>query len=322
LDFQILPLNDKNNFFKNLNPVRYFQTMKSDTLKSDLLLLLAASIWGLAFVAQRVGMEHVGPFTFNGLRFVLGGLSLLPFVWMSRKRIYEGSDKDLIKSGMVSGVVLFAGISFQQVGIVYTTAGKAGFITGLYVVMVPIIGLFLRQTRTGAGTWAGAVLASIGMYLLSVNRNMDINFGDMLVFFSAICFACHMIVIERFCTRFSTAALSLVQCGVCSVLSLSVALVFETFVLEDILKITIPLIYGGVFSVGVAYSLQIFGQKNSPASHAAIILCLESVVAALGGWIILHELLSGRAVFGCVLMLTGMLVSQLYAVKKNSPAKV
>ncbi len=294
--------------------------MTSDTLKSDLVLLLAASIWGLAFVAQRVGMEHVGPFTFNGLRFVLGGLSLLPFVWMSRKRTYEGSDQDLIKSGMVSGVVLFAGISFQQAGIVYTTAGKAGFITGLYVVMVPIIGLFLRQTRTGAGTWVGAVLASIGMYLLSVNRNMDINFGDMLVFFSAICFACHMIVIERFCNRFSTAALSLVQCGVCSLLSLGVAAVFETFVWTDILAVAFPLIYGGVFSVGVAYTLQIYGQKNSPASHAAIILCLESVMAAIGGWIILNEILSGRAIFGCVLMLTGMLVSQLYAVKKNIPA--
>jgi len=292
--------------------------MKSGTLKSDLVLLLTASIWGLAFVAQRVGMDHVGPFTFNGLRFVLGSLSLVPFVWISRKNTYTGSDTDLVKSGMVSGVFLFAGISFQQVGLVYTTAGKAGFITGLYVVMVPIIGLFLRHTRTGAGTWAGAVLASIGMYLLSVNRDMDVNFGDMLVFFSAICFAFHLIIIERFCNRFSTAALSLVQCIVCSVLSLGVAAVFETFVLADILKITIPLIYGGVFSVGVAYSLQIYGQRNSPASHAAIILCLESVVAAIGGWIILNEILSGRAIFGCVLMLAGMLISQLYAVKKAS----
>ncbi|MCA1785705.1 MAG: DMT family transporter [Desulfotignum sp.] len=292
--------------------------MKSDTVKSDLILLLTASIWGLAFVAQRVGMEHVGPFTFNGLRFVLGGLSLVPFVWMSRKNTYTGNDADLIKSGMFSGIFLFAGISFQQVGIVYTTAGKAGFITGLYVVMVPIIGLFLQQTKTGAGTWVGAVLASIGMYLLSVTRGLDIGFGDMLVFCSAICFAFHLIIIERFCNRFSTAALALVQCVVCSVLSLGVAVVFETFVLADIAKITIPLIYGGVFSVGVAYSLQIYGQKNSPASHAAIILCLESVVAAIGGWIILNEILSGRAIFGCVLMLAGMLISQLYSVKKAS----
>ncbi len=292
--------------------------MKTKTLKSDIILLLVAAIWGLAFVAQRVGMEYVGPFTFNGLRFVLGGISLIPFVWMTRKNTHTGSNAELIRSGIVSGIFLFAGISLQQVGIVYTTAGKAGFITGLYVVMVPILGLFLRQAKTGAGTWAGAVLASAGMYLLSVTKGLDIEFGDMLVFFSAICFAFHLIIIERFCNRFGTAALSLVQCVVCSLLSLGVALVFEKFILADILKITVPLVYGGVFSVGIAYSLQIYGQKNSPASHAAIILCLESVVAAIGGWLILNEILSGRAIFGCVLMLAGMLVSQLYTVKKLS----
>jgi drug/metabolite transporter (DMT)-like permease len=291
--------------------------MRSTTIKSDLVLLLAATIWGLAFVAQRVGMDHVGPFTFNGIRFALGGLSLLPFVWMSRKKAYVGGNWDLLQSGMVSGLFLFAGISFQQVGIVYTTAGKAGFITGLYVVLVPILGLLGRTAETGAGTWAGAILASIGMYLLSVTRGLDIGFGDMLVFFSAFCFAGHIIIIERLCTRFSTAALSLVQCIVCSGLSLGVAMVFESFVLADILAAAFPLFYGGVFSVGVAYTLQIYGQRNSPASHAAIILCLESVTAAVGGWIILNELLSGRAIAGCGLMLTGMLVSQLYTVKKH-----
>ncbi len=157
--------------------------MKSSTIKSDLVLLLAATIWGLAFVAQRVGMDHVGPFTFNGLRFLLGGLSLLPFVWMSRNKTYPGNRGDLILSGMVSGLFLFAGISFQQVGIVYTTAGKAGFITGLYVVLVPILGLFAGTARTGAGTWGGAILASIGMYLLSVTRGLDIGFGTCLSFF-------------------------------------------------------------------------------------------------------------------------------------------
>jgi drug/metabolite transporter (DMT)-like permease len=248
----------------------------------------------------------------------LGGLSLLPFVWMSRKRINAGTNSDLIRSGMISGICLFAGISFQQVGIVYTTAGKAGFITGLYVVLVPILGLFLGTAGTGAGTWAGAILASIGMYLLSVTRGLDIGFGDMLVFFSAFCFAGHIIIIERFCTRFSTAALSLVQCLVCSGLSLGVASVFESFVLTDILAAALPLFYGGVFSVGVAYTLQIYGQKNSPASHAAIILCMESVMAAVGGWIILNEFLSGRAIFGCALMLAGMLISQLYSVRQNA----
>lgn len=289
--------------------------MKLNTLKSDFILLFVATIWGFAFVAQRIGMDHVGPFTFNGLRFVLGCLSLLPLIFINRNRAANKSNDGLIKAGTISGFFLFLGISFQQVGLVYTTAGKAGFITGLYVVIVPILNLFLKQDKTSIGTWVGAILASIGMFLLSVTQNMTMGFGDLLVLFSAICFAFHLIIIGRFSNRFDTAKLSLVQCMICAVLSLIVAFIFETFVLADILSISIPLIYGGVLSVGVAYSLQIYGQKNSPASHAAIIFSFESVVAAIGGWIILNEILSGRAMFGCALMLAGMLISQLVSKK-------
>ena len=274
--------------------------------------MFVAIIWGLAFVAQRIGMEHIGPFTFNALRFILGCLSLLPIVFLTRNKTSNKSCNGLIKSGTISGICLFCGISFQQVGLVYTTAGKAGFITGLYVVIVPFFNLFLKQEKTSAGTWIGALLAGFGMYLLSVTKNLNMNFGDLLVLFSAICFAFHLIIIGRLSNRFNSAQLSLVQCTVCACLSLLVAIVFETFILTDILKVSIPLIYGGVFSVGVAYSLQIYGQKNSPASHAAIIFSLESVVAAIGGWIILNEILSGRAILGCILMLAGILVSQLY----------
>ncbi len=291
--------------------------MKSDTFKSDFVLLFVATIWGLAFVAQRVGMEHVGPFTFNGIRFVLGSLSLLPVIYFRRKQPSVVKADGLLRSGTISGVFLFFGISLQQVGIVYTTAGKAGFITGLYVIFVPIFGLFIRQNKTSTGTWIGAVCAALGMYLLSVTKDLTINFGDLLVLFSAIAFALHLIVIEKFSNRFSTAELSLVQCVVCSLLSLIAAGVYETFILSDILAVAIPLIYGGVFSVGIAYSLQIYGQKNSPASHAAIILSLESVVAAFGGWIILNEILSGRAFIGCVLMLSGMIISQLWSRKRG-----
>lgn len=291
--------------------------MKSSTFKSDFILLFVATIWGLAFVAQRLGMDHIGPFTFNGIRFVLGCLSLLPIVFFTRHRESAKNRTGLIKSGIISGIVLFFGISLQQVGIVYTTAGKAGFITGLYVVIVPFLSFFFKQDKTSPGTWIGAIFASIGMYLLSVTRHLEINFGDFLVLLSAICFAFHLIVIGKFSNRFNTAQLSLVQCIVCSVLSLLVAAVFETFILADILQVSIPLLYGGVMSVGVAYSLQIYGQKNSPAPHAAIIFSLESVVAAIGGWIILNELLSGRAIFGCCLMMAGMLISQLYTRKKT-----
>lgn len=279
--------------------------------------MLVATIWGLAFVAQRIGMDHVGPFTFNGLRFVLGCLSLLPFMFFPRNRIKEQNSSGLIPSGIVSGLILFSGISLQQVGLVYTTAGKAGFITGLYVVMVPLIGLFIKNSHTSPGTWTGAVLAGIGMYLLSVTKDLNVNLGDLLVFFSAIFFAFHLIIIGKLSQRFDTVRLSLIQCCVCAALSLITAFFFETFVLTDIFDAALPLFYGGVLSVGVAYSLQIYGQKNSPTSHAAILLCLESVVAALGGWVILNEILSGRAIFGCVLMLIGMLISQLYPTKRN-----
>ncbi|MBW2655379.1 MAG: DMT family transporter [Deltaproteobacteria bacterium] len=290
--------------------------MKAITFKSDFILMFVAVIWGLAFVAQRIGMDHIGPFTFNGIRFVLGCLSLLPVVFLTRNKTSKKSTDGLIKLGTISGIFLFFGISLQQVGIVYTTAGKAGFITGLYVVIVPILNLFLKQENTTLGTWIGAIMAGIGMFLLSVTKDLTINFGDLLVLGSAFCFASHLIIIGRISNRFNTALLSLVQCLVCAGLSLLVAVVFETFILADILRVSIPLLYGGILSVGVAYSLQIYGQRNSPASHAAIIFSLESVVAAIGGWIILNEILSGSAIFGCGLMLAGMLISQLYSRKR------
>ena len=289
--------------------------MKPGALKSDLILILTATIWGLAFVAQRIGMEYVGPFTFNGLRFVLGSISLLPVIFLTRKSTSWENNTGLVRSGTIAGIVLFFAISLQQVGLVYTTAGKAGFITGLYVVFVPIFAFLFKQGKTSTATWFGAILACIGMYLLSVTKNMDINKGDVLVLLSGICFAFHLIIIGKMTNKFNTTWLSLFQCVVCSILSLIVAAIFETFIIADILSITLPLIYGGVFSVGIAYSLQIYGQKNSLASHAAIILSLEAVVAALGGWIILNEVLSGRGIFGCTLMFAGMLISQLFTKK-------
>ncbi|NOX32285.1 MAG: DMT family transporter [Deltaproteobacteria bacterium] len=291
--------------------------MKFNTFKSDFILIFVAVIWGLAFVAQRIGMNHIGPFTFNGIRFILGGVSLLPIIILAPKSKKRQNSAGLIKSGIVAGFFLFCGISLQQVGLVYTTAGKAGFITGLYVVIVPVLNLFLKQDKTSFATWIGALLASIGMFLLSVSKNMTMGFGDLLVLFSAFCFALHLLIIGRLSSRFDTASLSLVQCIVCALLSLAAAGIFETFVIKDIMAVSIPLLYGGVLSVGVAYSLQIYGQKNSPASHAAIIFSLESVVAAIGGWIILNEILSRRAVAGCAIMLSGMLVSQIYSKKSG-----
>ncbi len=293
--------------------------MELKTFKSDFILLVAASIWGLAFVAQRIGMDYVGPFTFNGIRFVLGGLSLLPFIAAGRKKRKINNTQssvpafnEVLKGGILSGAVLFAGTSLQQVGMVYTTAGKSGFITGLYVVIVPIIGLCRRQ-KAGFGTWAGAFIGVAGLYLLSVTRDMTISFGDFLEFAGAFCFAFHVIIIGELSKRIDTVRLAFVQCFLCSSLSLIIAFFFEKITLNGIWMAGIPIIYGGVFSVGIAYSLQIYGQKNSHPAHAAILMSLESVIAALGGWLILNEVLSSRALTGCVLMMAGMLVSQLYS---------
>ncbi|MFO7749054.1 MAG: DMT family transporter [Desulfobacteraceae bacterium] len=301
---------------------RSMDTMKIKTFKSDFILLLVASIWGLAFVAQRMGMDHVGPYTFNGIRFALGGLSLTPFLLAAHKKrrqkktaVSDPSAKEILTGGVVAGIFLFAGASLQQVGLVYTTAGKAGFITGLYVVIVPFIGLVVKDrsgAKTEPGTWIGALLAALGLYFLSITRELTISFGDLLVLLCAFCFAAHVIIIGRLSARIDTLRLSFIQCMLCSAASMVAAFVLEEISLHGIMQAAVPIFYGGVFSVGIAYSLQIYGQKGSHPAHAAILLSLESVFAALGGWLILGEILSGRALAGCALMMAGMLLSQLY----------
>jgi drug/metabolite transporter (DMT)-like permease len=293
--------------------------MKLDTLKSDLILFLVAFIWGLAFVAQRTGMEHVGPFTFNGIRFLLASISLLPFVFLSKNdsnKLNNFTPKEskngLIKFGIISSVFLFGGISFQQAGLVHTTAGKAGFITGLYVVIVPIFGLLLKLHKTNVFTWVGAILATVGMYFLSVTSQFTISYGDFLVLMCSFCFAGHVLVIANFAKKYKAIQLSFIQSLIVSIVSMVIAIIFEDVNIEGIKNAAIPIFYGGVFSSAIAYSLQIYGQKHSHPAHASIIMSFESVFAALTGWIILDEIFSGRAVFGCSLILIGVLVSQLF----------
>jgi len=280
--------------------------------------MLTAMIWGLAFVAQRVGMEHVGPFTFNGIRFAIGSLSLIPVMMVAGRPLrdihhptHRSGAKTLITGGVLAGMALFAGASLQQVGLMYTTAGKAGFITGLYVVLVPIIGLIWRQ-HADAGTWLGALLAAIGLYFLSVTEQLTISFGDILELLGALIWACHVLLIGWFSPKISAIRLSFIQFAVCSALSLAVAAVTETVTIDGLLGAAPAILYGGLGSVGIAYTLQVVAQKHAKASHAAIILCMESPFAALGGWLILNEQMTGRSLFGCGLMLLGMLVSQLY----------
>jgi len=287
--------------------------MKLTSRKANLLLLIAAVIWGFAFVAQRVGMRYVGPLTFNGVRFALGAAALIPLLMWERKngpRAVDGGDRALVlKGGVVAGLVLFMGATLQQYGVVYTTAGKAGFITGLYVVFVPLLGLLVGQ-KTGRFVWAGALTAAVGLYLLSAKGIVGIDPGDGLVLLSALFWAAHVLVIGRLSRRVDPVRLAVTQFTVVSILSLVGAVLFETIELATLQAAVIPILYAGLLSVAVAYTLQVVAQRRAQPAHAAIILSLESVFAALGGWLVLSEGLSIRALIGCALMLAGILLAQ------------
>ncbi len=277
----------------------------------DLLLLITAAIWGFAFVAQRVGMKHLGPFAFTALRFALGALSLQPLILVRRRALDpRPSGGRLPLYGLAAGTVLFAGASLQQAGLVTTTAGKAGFITGLYVVLVPLFGLLWRQ-RPGTLRWLAVLLAVAGLYLLSVTEGLTIGAGDLLVLAGALFWAAHMQLIARWAGRVDPIELAAAQFAVCAALSGACSLVAERTTAAAIGAAIAPLLYGGLLSVSVAYTLQVVAQKRVHPTHAAILLSLESAFAALGGAVVLGERLSAREILGCGLLLAGMLLSQL-----------
>ena len=289
--------------------------IKNKVIRADLIMLLAAAIWGFAFVAQREGMETMGPFLFNAARFFIGSAVLFPLVWYLSKKNKtptnkETSTKKLLIAGTIAGLFLFLASSFQQVGIQYTTAGKAGFITGLYIFFVPLIGIFFGQ-RTGSGTWLGAFIAVIGLYLLSINDDFSIARGDLLQLICAVFFAAHILVVGYVAKRMDPLKLSLIQYVVSGVLSFFIAIAIELITWQMIVDTAIPLLYAGVMSIGVGYTLQVVAQQHAKSSHAAIILGLEGAFAVLGGWLILDDNLSTRGLIGCGLMLSGMFLSQL-----------
>lgn len=285
--------------------------------KSNALLFLAAAIWGFAFVAQRAGMEHVGPFTFNAVRFCLGGIVLIPFLLRSdgRVKVEDGSARSMngrtvLLSGGLAGLLLFLGASLQQMGIVHTTAGKAGFITGLYVIIVPMMGLCWGR-RSSLGAWLGAMLAMVGLYFLSITGHFTISPGDLLVLLGAFVWAGHVHIIGWLSPRIDSIRLAFLQFMVCSALSLMAAVFTESITKRGLYGAAIPILYAGLISSGVAYTLQVVAQRKVRPAHAAVILSLEAVFAVLGGWLMLGEMLTQRELLGCVLMLTGMFVSQL-----------
>ena len=283
------------------------------SILSSGLLVLTAMIWGFAFVSQKVGAESVGTFVFNGLRFAMGAVSLIPvFLLFERERFDKEKFKRTVIASIICGVVLFIASALQQYGIELTkSAGKAGFITGLYTVLVPVISFIIYKKKNGIAVWVGAILAVTGLFLLSVGEGFSVEVGDLYLLIGAFFWAGHILVIDKFIGGVSPLRFASLQFAVCAALNLIAALFFDTFDATAIETALIPLLYGGLASVGIAYTLQIFGQKNCDPSTAAIIFSLESVFSAIGGAIILGETMTGRGYFGCVLIFIGIILSQI-----------
>ena len=288
--------------------------MKIKEIKSSLLLFLAAVIWGVAFVAQSVGLDYVGPMTLNGSRFLLGGAVLLPLIYFRQKRQGEEAGKEkkqwktTLLGGLGCGLALCIASSLQQYGIQYTTVGKAGFITALYIVIVPVLGIFFGK-KAGPLVWAGVILAIIGFYLLCITESSGINKGDILVFLCAVCFSFHIMIVDYFAPKIDAVKLSCIQFFVSGILCTTAAFILEKPSWEQIMAGAVPILYAGVLSCGVAYTLQIIGQARVKPTVASMILSLESVISVLAGWLILKESLSGRQLLGCILVFAAVILA-------------
>ena len=287
-------------------------------LKNSLLLLLTATIWGVAFVAQSVGMDYVGGFTFNMARSLIGSAVLLPVIWFmgrnSSKKAEEaqgsGSRKGLLWGGLACGILMCLASNFQQFGIKYTTVGKAGFITACYIVLVPILGLFLKK-KCSPFIWLAVAMSVAGLYLLCITDGFSIGKGDILVLICAVLFSFHILVIDYYSPKVDGVKLSCIQFLVCGILSGIPALIFEKPEMSAVLTAWQPILYAGVMSCGVAYTLQIIGQKNMNPTVASLILSLESCISVLAGWVILGQQLSAREIAGCVIMFAAIILAQL-----------
>ena len=296
--------------------------MKKMKLSSSLMLFMAALIWGFAFAFQSQGMDYMGPMTFNGTRFLIGAFVLVPIIFIFRKpgekkKITKDDMKVTITGGVVCGLCLFAASSLQQVGIQYTSVGKAGFLTTLYIILVPIIGIFFKK-KASVMVWIGAILSVIGMYLLCVSETMSINKGDVFAFCCAIVFAFHILSVDYFSPKTNGIVLSCIQFLTSGLCAMVCAFIWEQPTLIEIINGIVPLLYVGIMSSGVAYTLQILGQKNADPTIASLIMSLESAVSVLGGWIILGQKLSPKELLGCLLMFIAVIGVQVFDAKKEN----
>lgn len=296
--------------------------MNIKTLKANGLLFAASILWGTTFVAQRVGMDHMGPFLFSGLRFAVGAAALAPLAWRARHNVAPTCSGHVSgrlpwRGVFLAGCFLCAGINLQQIGLVHTTAGKAAFITGLYVIIVPLLGLFFGQ-KPGWGLWIGTPMAAAGLYLLSMTQSFQLAPGDGWVLACALAWSGQILYLGWLSPKMDSFVLAFGQALVCAVLSLLMALFFEKNLVIASWTALGPVFYGGIMSVGIGFTLQIIGQKKSLPAHAAIIFQLEAVVAAVSGWLLLGEMMGGRDLVGAALMIAGMLAAQLWTADKKS----
>lgn len=287
-------------------------------IKSSLILLLTATIWGVAFVAQSVGMEYIGPFTFNAIRCVLGGMVLIPVILVLKKKKETGAEnqekedkKTLWMGGIACGVILCIASNLQQFGIMEASVGKSGFFTALYIVMIPVIGIFIGK-RPEIKLWFCVALAVVGMYLLCMkDGSFTIERADIMLLLCALAFSFHILVVDYFSPKVDGVKMSCIQFFVCGVLSAVGMLFTETPDISNIQAAWLPLLYAGLLSCGVGYTLQIVGQKGINPVIASLIMSLESVISALAGWVILGQVLSPKEILGCVLMFVSIIITQI-----------
>ena len=286
--------------------------------RGALLLTLTALIWGTAFVAQSLGMDHLGPFTFNGVRNFVAAIGLLPVIALLHRRqipvpVPAGTRsyrKTLWIGGALCGLAFGVASSLQQIGIQFTTVGKAGFLTALYIVIVPLLGLLFKK-RVALPVWVSVVIAAAGTYLLSIQEDFTIAAGDLFVILCAVCFSVHILLVDRFSPSVNGVELSCIQFLVAGVFSTIVAFLVETPNVQDILRSWGPILYTGLISSGVGYTLQILGQKDTPPAVASLIMSLESVFAALSGWLLLGQGMTGREAVGCALVFAAVILAQI-----------